>query len=83
MQLETAVVDMFARCGDPQSAMQVFNEMEKRDLSAWTAAIEAMAKKGNGEQAVELFNKMLKQGMKPDAVVFVGVLTACSHGGSL
>ncbi|KAK0607572.1 hypothetical protein LWI29_016884 [Acer saccharum] len=81
MQLETALVDMFARCGDPQSAMQVFNKMEKRDLPAWTAAIGAMATKGNGEQAVELFNKMLKQGMKPDAVVFVGVLTACSHGG--
>ncbi|KAK1592019.1 hypothetical protein Q3G72_017856 [Acer saccharum] len=81
MELETALVDMFARCGDPQSAMQVFNKMEKRDLPAWTAAIGAMATKGNGEQAVELFNKMLKQGMKPDAVVFVGVLTACSHGG--
>ncbi|KAK3190109.1 hypothetical protein Dsin_029670 [Dipteronia sinensis] len=81
MQLETALVDMFARCGDPQSAMQVFNKMEKRDLSAWTAAIGAMAMKGNGEQAIELFNKMLKQGVKPDAVIFVGILTACSHGG--
>ncbi|KAI9196153.1 hypothetical protein LWI28_021510 [Acer negundo] len=81
MQLETAFVDMFARCGDPQSAMQVFDKMEKRDVSAWTAAIEVTTMKGNGEQAVELFNKMLKQGVKPDAVVFVGVLTACSHGG--
>ncbi|KAL5849832.1 hypothetical protein ACOSQ4_007845 [Xanthoceras sorbifolium] len=81
MRLETALVDMFARCGDPQSAMQVFNKMEKKDVSAWTAAIGAMAMKGNGEQAVELFNKMLKQGVNPDTVVFVGVLTACSHGG--
>lgn len=81
MQLATALVDMFARCGDPQRAMQVFRRMEKRDVSAWTAAIGAMAMEGNGEQAVELFNEMLRQGIKPDSIVFVGVLTACSHGG--
>lgn len=81
MRLETALVDMFAKCGDPQSAMQVFNRMEKRDVSAWTAAIGAKAMEGNGEQAVELFNKMLRQGVKPDDIVFVAVLTACSHGG--
>lgn len=81
IQLATALVDMFARCGDPQSAMQVFNGMEKRDVSAWTAAIGAMAMEGNGERAVELFNKMLQQGVKPDGIVFVGVLTACSHNG--
>ncbi|XP_031264122.1 pentatricopeptide repeat-containing protein At3g22690-like [Pistacia vera] len=81
MRLGTALVDMFARCGDPQSAMQVFDRMEKRDVSAWTAAIGAKAMEGNGEQAVKLFNKMLRQGVKPDDIAFVEVLTACSHGG--
>ena len=81
MRLGTALVDMFARCGDPQSAMQIFNKMAKRDVSAWTAAIGAMAMEGNGERAVELFNEMLQQGVKPDEVVFVALLTACSHRG--
>lgn len=80
IRLETALVDMFARCGDPLTAMQVFDNMEKKDVSAWTAAIGVMAMKGDGEQAVQLFNQMLKKGVKPDAVVFVAVLTACSHG---
>lgn len=83
MQLGTALVDMFARCGDPQSAMQVFNTMVNRDVSAWTAAIGAMAMEGNAERAIELFNDMLGQGVKPDGVVFVALLTACSHGGSV
>ncbi|OMO54634.1 hypothetical protein CCACVL1_27701 [Corchorus capsularis] len=81
IRLSTALVDMFARCGDPLSAMEIFNKMEKRDVSAWTAAIGAMAMEGNGNQAIELFNKMLRQGVKPDGIVFVGLLTACSHGG--
>ncbi|XP_061975048.1 pentatricopeptide repeat-containing protein At3g22690 [Populus nigra] len=81
MHLGTALVDMFARCGDPQSAMQVFNKMVKRDVSAWTAAIGAMAMEGNGTGAIELFDEMLQQGIKPDGVVFVALLTALSHGG--
>ncbi|XVF28788.1 hypothetical protein REPUB_Repub15cG0061700 [Reevesia pubescens] len=68
-----------AKCGDPLSAMEVFNKMEKRDVSAWTAAIGAMAMEVNGNQAIELFNEMLSQGVKPDGVAFVGLLTACGH----
>ncbi|PRQ54935.1 putative pentatricopeptide [Rosa chinensis] len=74
---------MFARCGDPQSVMKVFDNMARRDFSAWTAAIGAMAMQGNGERAIELFDDRLKQGVKPDEVVFVAVLTACSHVGLL
>ncbi|CAN4092916.1 unnamed protein product [Withania somnifera] len=81
VQLSTALVDMFARCGDPASAMKVFSKMEERDVSAWTAAIGAMAMEGNGKRAVELFYEMLREGVEPDQVVFVAVLTACSHGG--
>lgn len=83
MLLGTALVDMFARCGNSQSAMQVFNNMPRRDVSAWTAAIGAMAMEGNGERAMELFDEMLNQGVKPDRVVFVALLTAFSHGGSV
>ncbi|KAL8158250.1 hypothetical protein AgCh_002808 [Apium graveolens] len=81
MRLNTALIDMFARCGDTQSAMLVFDSMKERDVSAWTAAIGAMAVEGNGERAVHLFHEMIMQGVKPDEVAFVRVLTACSHGG--
>ncbi|XP_009802509.1 pentatricopeptide repeat-containing protein At3g22690 [Nicotiana sylvestris] len=81
MQLSTALIDMFARCGDPANAIKVFNKMKERDVSAWTAAIGAMAMEGNGKRAVKLFYEMLREGVEPDQVVFVAVLTACSHGG--
>lgn len=83
LQLGTAFVDMFSRCGDSQSAIHVFSQMQKRDVSAWTAAIGAMAMGGNAKGAFELFNKMLRQEVNPDDVVFVALLTACSHGGSV
>lgn len=81
MRLSTTLVDMFGRCGDTQSAMLVFEKMKERDVSAWTAAIGAMAMEGNGQRAMELFSEMITEGVKPDAVLFVGLLTALSHGG--
>nr|DAD47914.1 TPA_asm: hypothetical protein HUJ06_017851 [Nelumbo nucifera] len=81
MRLSTALIDMYARCGDSQSSLQVFEKMREKDVSAWTAAIGAMAMEGNGERAIEIFDEMLRQGLKPDGVAFVAVLTACSHSG--
>ncbi|XP_020886737.1 pentatricopeptide repeat-containing protein At3g22690 [Arabidopsis lyrata subsp. lyrata] len=81
VRLGTTLVDMFSRCGDPESAMSIFNSLTNRDVSAWTAAIGAMAMAGNVERAIELFNEMIEQGLKPDGVVFIGALTACCHGG--
>ncbi|GER31047.1 pentatricopeptide repeat-containing family protein [Striga asiatica] len=81
VRLNTSLVDMFGRCGDPRNAMRVFSEMDERDTSAWTAVIGAMAMAGNGKKAVELFREMLGLGVGPDQVVFSNVLTACSHAG--
>ncbi|XP_020586041.1 pentatricopeptide repeat-containing protein At3g22690 [Phalaenopsis equestris] len=81
VKLNTALVDMFARCGDSKSSMKVFDRILNKDVSAWTAAIGAMAVEGNGRKAIELFSEMIKDGVEPDSVVFVQALTACSHGG--
>uniref|UniRef100_A0A7N0VIP0 Chlororespiratory reduction 21 n=1 Tax=Kalanchoe fedtschenkoi TaxID=63787 RepID=A0A7N0VIP0_KALFE len=81
IKLKTALVDMFGRCGDHKTAMQLFSEMKIKDVSAWTAAIGSAAMVGDGEHAVQLFNEMVEQNISLDAVVFVKVLTACSHGG--
>ncbi|CDY10665.1 BnaA05g16970D [Brassica napus] len=81
VRLGTTLVDMFSRCGDPETAMSIFDGLANRDVSAWTAAIRAMAMSGNAERAIGLFDEMIEQGLKPDGVVFVGALTACSHGG--
>lgn len=83
LQLGTALIDMFSRCGDSKSAKHVFSKMDEQDVSAWTAVIGAMTMEGNAEGAIEIFNEMLEQGVKPDEIVFVVLLTACSHGGSV
>ncbi|KAK6941607.1 Pentatricopeptide repeat [Dillenia turbinata] len=40
-----------------------------------------LAINGKTGKVLELFNKMEEVGAKPDDITFIGVLSACSHGG--
>ncbi|WCJ29711.1 Pentatricopeptide repeat (PPR) superfamily protein [Euphorbia peplus] len=79
--LGTALVDMYAKCGSIESAMTVFQELPEKDIMTWTALIVGLAMSGNGEMALSYFHEMQREGIKPDAITFVGVLAACSHAG--
>ncbi|KAK1371245.1 Pentatricopeptide repeat-containing protein, mitochondrial [Heracleum sosnowskyi] len=78
----SALVDMYAKCGDITSSAQVFGEMlNKRDVISWNSMIVGFAKNGHAENALKTFCEMKQANIKPDEVTFLGVLGACSHAG--
>ncbi|KAJ6759519.1 hypothetical protein OIU74_026074 [Salix koriyanagi] len=79
--LGTALVDMYAKCGSIETAIQVFHGMPEKDVMAWTALILGLAMCGQAENALQYFDEMQIEGVEPDAITFVGVLAACSHAG--
>ncbi|KAL5231931.1 hypothetical protein ABZP36_030707 [Zizania latifolia] len=79
--VRTSLMDMYSKTGNAQSALQIFLCLERKDLMAWTSMIISLAKHGRAKDAVQLFNQMQHDGVVPDHVAFVGVLTACSHAG--
>ncbi|XP_058106336.1 pentatricopeptide repeat-containing protein At1g08070, chloroplastic-like [Magnolia sinica] len=81
VMLETALVDMYAKCGRIDFALQVFDKMRVRNVFAWNAMIGGLAMHGHGQHAMALFEQMKHDGMMPDDVTFIGVLSACSHAG--
>ncbi|KAJ8627109.1 hypothetical protein MRB53_020416 [Persea americana] len=81
MQLVTSLIDMHAKCGSVDEALQVFNEASTKDLVCYSTMIAALANHGRGRDAINLFYDMLQSDIKPDGVVFIGVLSACTHGG--
>ncbi|MCD7456487.1 hypothetical protein HAX54_031925 [Datura stramonium] len=81
VSLGTALVDMYAKCGNIEKTLQVFHEMPDKNSLTWTAAIGALAHHGNGHDALSYFSKMVDSGLRPDDVTFLGVLSACCHGG--
>ncbi|XP_073006211.1 pentatricopeptide repeat-containing protein At3g62890-like isoform X1 [Typha latifolia] len=81
LNLGTALVDMYAKCGCIKLSIQVFDELPQRDVFAWNAMICGLATHGMGKEAVELFQQFIHEGLHPTNVTFVGVLNACSRAG--
>ncbi|KAH7681135.1 TPR-like protein [Dioscorea alata] len=81
VNLVNAFIDMYAKCGDLSAAAKLFNEMPKRDSVSWNSIITGYAIHGYGEEALSLFEQMKSEGVSPDDITFVGVLSACNHSG--
>lgn len=79
--IESALVDMYAKCGSVSEAEKVFERISNPDTVSWTAMISGYAQHGLSEDALRLFRKMEHQGMKANSVTLLCVLFACSHGG--
>ncbi|MED6147984.1 Pentatricopeptide repeat-containing protein [Stylosanthes scabra] len=79
--LGTAIVDMYARCGNIAKAIWVFEQLAEKDALCWTALIAGLAMHGHAEKALWYFSEMVKCGLVPRDITFTAVLTACSHGG--
>ncbi|KAI9119762.1 hypothetical protein K1719_009151 [Acacia pycnantha] len=56
--VQTAILDIYAKCGLVSDARAVFDEMGERDVVAWTAMIRAYTKVGMMVDAMWLFENM-------------------------
>jgi pentatricopeptide repeat protein len=81
--LDNALVDMYAKAGEISDANRAFDEMPYRNVISWTSLITACAQNGFGEDAVTLFDRMEEDGVKPNDVTFLSLLSACSHSGMM
>eukprot|EP01018_Ginkgo_biloba_P009664 Gb_38568 [translate_table: standard] len=79
--VESALVDMYAKCGSIQDARKVFDNIPVQDVFSWNAMVLGYATHGRGKEALQLFERMQHSGTKPDHVTFLGVLSACCHAG--
>ncbi|XP_023541252.1 pentatricopeptide repeat-containing protein At2g02980, chloroplastic [Cucurbita pepo subsp. pepo] len=81
VKVNTALIDMYAKCGSIVDAISIFEGMRVRDTQAWSAMIVAFATHGDGLKAISMFEEMKKAGVRPDEITFLGLLYACSHAG--
>uniref|UniRef100_J3M1M7 Pentatricopeptide repeat-containing protein n=1 Tax=Oryza brachyantha TaxID=4533 RepID=J3M1M7_ORYBR len=79
--LDNALVDMYAKAGEFSDAKRAFDEMPYRNVISWTSLITACGRNGYGEDAVPLFNRMVEDGVRPNDVTFLALLSACGHCG--
>ncbi|XP_072987640.1 pentatricopeptide repeat-containing protein At1g74600, chloroplastic isoform X1 [Typha latifolia] len=74
----TAIVDLYAKCGDMDAAMKEFWQMPVRNVVSWTAAISGFVQKDKIVDAVVLFKEMIGSGVKMNKCTLTSVLLACS-----
>ncbi|KAL6557289.1 Pentatricopeptide repeat-containing protein [Orobanche minor] len=79
--VSTALVDMYAKCGEVEKSRRVFDVVRGRETSTWNALINGLALNGCANEALEVFVEMTRKGFKPDEITMLGVLSACNHGG--
>ncbi|KAJ0243061.1 Pentatricopeptide repeat-containing protein [Hirschfeldia incana] len=77
----TALVDVYAKCGDIETSKEVFYGVQRDDVSVWNAMITGFATHGLAKEAIRVFSEM--KHVSPDSITFLGMLTACSHCGLL
>lgn len=80
-EVNSALVDMYSKCGSIEDAYKVFVGMQERDIIVWNAMIVGYAKVGDHRQALRCFEELQREGVKADSVTFICLLSLCSHMG--
>ncbi|XP_058212174.1 pentatricopeptide repeat-containing protein At4g14820 [Rhododendron vialii] len=81
LRVNNALIDMYAKCGSLEGAIEVFDGMSRKNVVTWTGMITALAIHGEAVNALKLFYQLENENIKPNEVTFVSVLYACSHSG--
>ncbi|MQL96063.1 hypothetical protein Taro_028737 [Colocasia esculenta] len=80
-KLGVALIDMYARCGQLEKSLHIFEISGQKSVDHWNAMIGALAVHGFGHLALQLFEEMERFSLRPDDITFIEILSACSHAG--
>ncbi|KAJ0693164.1 putative tetratricopeptide-like helical domain superfamily, DYW domain-containing protein [Helianthus annuus] len=79
--VNSALIDMYAKCGSVELARKVFDQTKTKDIVVWSSMIVGYGLHGKAREAINLFDSMKQAGVGPNVVTFIGLLTACNHAG--
>eukprot|EP01018_Ginkgo_biloba_P034627 Gb_37255 [translate_table: standard] len=77
--VESALVDMYAKCGSIENARHVFDKMLQRDVVSWNTMIAGYAQNRNVGEALDLFQKMPER----DVVSWTALITGYAQTGQV
>ncbi|XP_024535001.1 pentatricopeptide repeat-containing protein At3g09040, mitochondrial isoform X1 [Selaginella moellendorffii] len=81
--VNNALTNFYGRCGRPEDARIIFDQMPMRDVISWTAMISVYVETGFSGEALALYREMCLEGGKPNQVTLKIALDACAELGDL
>ncbi|KAF9614641.1 hypothetical protein IFM89_019618 [Coptis chinensis] len=79
----TALITVYSRLNEIESARQLFEGAPEENLVSWNAMISCYAQNGLTEKAIALFKQMQNSEVKPNPVTVTSILSACAQLGAL
>lgn len=73
-----ALVDMYSKLGDIDTAAVVFEKMPATDVVSWNAFISGCVIHGHDHRALELLLQMRSSGLSPNVFTLSSILKACA-----
>ncbi|CAK9144398.1 unnamed protein product [Ilex paraguariensis] len=78
VSMDTAITNMYVKCGCLDIAELAFNRMNEKNAVTWTGLMVGYTKAEKQEHAIKLFCSMVKEGVELDEFVFSITLKACA-----
>lgn len=75
----SSLVDMYGKCGCLETAKEVFEAMQTKNVVSWNSMIAGYSLKGDSKSCIEFFRRMNKEGIKPTSTTLSSILMACSR----
>ncbi|KAI5056069.1 hypothetical protein GOP47_0029590 [Adiantum capillus-veneris] len=79
--ISNSLVHMYAKCGLPAEAQEIFEKVPVRDVVCWTSLMVGWAQFGKTENVLAMFEGMIREGVTPSSITLTCVLNACSDEG--
>ncbi|CAD6214866.1 unnamed protein product [Miscanthus lutarioriparius] len=76
--VESALMDMYAKCGRLDLSHYIFSKMSLKDEVTWNSMISSFLQNGEPQEALDLFRQMCMEGIKYNNVTISSALSACA-----
>ena len=83
MHIQSALIDMYGKCGDIESSVAVYESVLERTLECCNSLMTSLLHCGITEDVVEMFGLMVDEGVGLDEVTFSTTLKALSVSPSI
>ncbi|KAK1550294.1 hypothetical protein Q3G72_016886 [Acer saccharum] len=82
--LSVALMHMYCECTEAlHSARNMFERFKIKDVVTWSSIITGYSRSGDHDEAMKLFGLMRLEGIQPNSVTLLAIISACTSLSSL
>ena len=81
LSIQNSLTSFYSKCGNVMDAYRIFIDIVEPNVISYNSIINGFAQNGFGEEALSVHKKMQSEGLEPNRVTFLAVLSACTHAG--